>query len=161
MPANEPGKAVTLPSGMVVHEEDVIRQVLERFQISKRQLDTQINIKLHPAELGELKIDLTVKEGSIRANVMAQSQHAQEIIEKNMMKLRTVLEEHGFTIDNITVSSKSDSTGDATLFDRQLFSRNDYTPLSNKRRNGSEAGFRLEEAFLPSQPAATGVNVKI
>lgn len=161
LPANEPGKTVTLPSGMVVHEEDVIRQVLERFQISRRQLDTQINIKLHPAELGELKIDLTVKEGSIRANVMAQSQHAQEIIEKNMMKLRTVLEDHGFTIDHITVASRSDSTGDATLFDKQLFSRSEYTPQSNKRRNGSEAGFKFEEAFLPSQPATTGVNVKI
>lgn len=161
LPASEPGKTVTLPSGMLVHEEDVIRQVLERFQVSRRQLDTQINIKLHPAELGELKIDLTVKEGSIRANVMAQSQHAQEIIEKNMMKLRTVLEAHGFTIDDITVASKSDSTGDATLFDKQLFSRSDYTPRSNKRRNGSEAGFRFEEAFLPSQPTTTGVNVKI
>lgn len=160
-PATDAAKTLTLPSGTVVSEEDVIQQVMERFQISKKPLDTQINIKLHPAELGELKIDLTVKEGSIRANVVAQSQHAQEIIEKNMMKLRTVLEDHGFTVENITVSSKYDSTTDAGLFDRQLFSQNDYTPQAKKQRHGAEATFRFDEAFFPAQPATTGVNVKI
>lgn len=160
-PASESAKTITLPSGVVVHEEDVVRQVLERFQISRRSFDTRINIKLHPAELGELKIDLSVKEGSIRANVVAQSQHAQEIIEKNMTKLKTILETQGFTIDKITVTSKFDSTGDASLFDRQLFSQDDYTPQSNKRRNNAETGFRLEDALIAAQPAATGVNVKI
>jgi flagellar hook-length control protein FliK len=161
LPASEGAKTITLPSGVVVHEEDVVRQVLERFQISQRSFDTRINIKLHPAELGELKIDLSVKEGSIRANVVAQSQHAQEIIERNMVKLKTILEEQGFTIDKITVTSKFDSTGDANLFDRQLFDRDNYTPQSNKRRNSSKTGFSLDEAILSAQPAATGVNVKI
>lgn len=160
-PGTEAAKPVTLPSGAVVHEQEVMQQVIERFQIARRTLDTQINIKLHPAELGELKIDLTVKEGSIRANVVAQSQHAQEIIEKNMSKLRSVLEENGFTIETITVTSKSDSTTDADLLDRQLFSQNDYTPQSKKRHHDAEAAFRLDETFFPAQPATTGVNVKI
>ncbi|HBG20928.1 MAG TPA: hypothetical protein DDY32_17105 [Desulfobulbaceae bacterium] len=160
-PATDTAKTLTLPSGTVVREEEVIQQVIERFQISRKTLDTQINIKLHPAELGELKIDLTVKEGSIRANVVAQSQHAQEILEKNMTKLRTVLEEHGFTVENITVSSKHDSPTDAGLFDRQLFSQNDYTPQAKKRHHEAEAAFRFDEAFIPAQPATTGVNVKI
>jgi flagellar hook-length control protein FliK len=162
LPLSEAARTVTLPSGTLVHEEDVLRQLVERFQIVRRPMDTtQINLKLHPAELGELKIDLTVKEGSIRANVVAQSQHAQEIIEKNMMKLRTVLEQHGFTLETITVTSKSDSTGDPNFFERHLFGRNDYTPQSGKGRNGAETAFSLEETILPPQPATTGVNVKI
>lgn len=159
-PATDTAKTLTLPSGAVVREGEVMQQVLERFQVSHRPLDTQINIKLHPAELGELKIDLTVKEGSIRANVVAQSQHAQEIIEKNMPKLRSVLEDQGFTVEHITVSSKYDSTTDAGLFDRQLFSQNEYTPSANKRRHDNDV-FRLDEAFFPTQPPAAGVNVKI
>lgn len=160
-PGTEAGKALTLPSGTVVRDEEVIQQVMERFQISRRTLDTQINIKLHPAELGELKIDLTVKEGSIRANVVAQSQHAQEIIERNMTRLRGVLENHGFTVESITVTAKSDSTADAGLFDRQFFGRNEYSPQPSKRLHEAEAAFRLDEAFFPAQAATTGVNVKI
>ncbi len=160
LPADATG-TVTLPSGTVVREEDVIQQMLERFQISRKRLDTQINLKLHPAELGELKIDLSVKEGSIRANVVAQSQHAQEIIEKNMARLKTVLEEHGFTIEAITVSSKFDSNTEADLFDRQLFSQNEYTPQPRRRQHEAEATFRTDEAFFPAQQVAAGVNVKI
>ncbi len=152
---------VTLPSGIVVQQEDVIRQIMERFQISRRDNDTKVNIKLHPAELGELKISLSVKEGSVRANVVASSQYAQEIIEKNMTKLRAVLENQGFTIGEISVTSKSDTTGDFNLFERQLFSQNNYTPPSAKNTRSSGALFIMEDPGTREQTAATGVNVTI
>jgi len=125
LPTVETSRPMTLPSGTVVQQEEVIRQISEHFQLSRRTLDTRVNIQLHPAELGELKIDLSVKNGSVRANVVASSQYAQEIIEKNMVKLRTILESQGFTIGEITVTSKSDTAGDFNHFDRQLFSQDD------------------------------------
>ena len=152
---------VTLPSGIVVQQEDVIRQIMERFQIARRDNDTKVNIQLHPAELGELKISLSVKEGSVRANVVASSQYAQEIIEKNMTKLRAVLESQGFTIGEISVTSKSDTTGDFNLFDRQLFSQNDYTPPSAKNTRAPGGFFIMEDPGAREPMAATGVNVTI
>jgi flagellar hook-length control protein FliK len=146
----------------MIHQEEVIRQIAERFQVSRRDLDTRVNIQLHPAELGELKIDLTVKDGTISANVVANSQYTQEIIERNMVKLRTVLESQGFVIDDITVTAKSESANDFNLFDQQLFSRNDYTPPAAKNVGNSETLFSLDTPGIYQQPAATsGVNVKI
>ncbi len=152
---------VTLPSGIVVQQEDVIRQIMERFQIARRDNDTRINIQLHPAELGELKISLSVKEGSVRANVVASSQYAQEIIEKNMTKLRTVLENQGFTVGEMSITCKSDTSGDFNLFDRQLFSQNDYTPPSAKNTRPPGAFFIMEDPNAGEQIAEIGVNVKI
>jgi len=121
-----------------------------------------MHIKLHPAELGELKIDLTVKEGSIRANVVAQSQHVQEIIEKNLAKLKAVLEEQGFSVDEILVTSQSDSVGDFNLFDKNLSGGDDHTPQQMKREPGySESEFTLEELIVDTPTSTTGVNVKI
>ncbi|MBU1568431.1 MAG: flagellar hook-length control protein FliK [Proteobacteria bacterium] len=161
MPAVEGSRPVTLPSGTVVHQEEVIRQIAERFQISRRDLDTRVNIQLHPAELGELKINLSVKEGSVRANVFASSQYAQEIIEKNMVRLRTILEGQGFTIGEITVTSKSDTAGDFNLFERQLFGQDDYAPHSAKNSRNPETLFTLEDPTTREQTVVTGVNVKI
>ncbi len=152
---------VTLPSGIVIQQEDVIRQIMERFQISRRDNDTKVNIQLHPTELGELKISLSVKEGSVRANVVASSQYAQEIIEKNMTKLRSVLEGQGFTIGEISVTCKSDTTGGFNLFERQLFSQNDYAPPSAKNTRTPGAFFTMEGSGAGEQSAATGVNVTI
>jgi flagellar hook-length control protein FliK len=162
LPTVETSRPVALPSGTIIHQEEVIRQIAERFQISRRDLDTRVNIQLHPAELGELKIDLTVKDGTISANVVANSQYTQEIIERNMAKLRTVLENQGFVIDDIKVTAKSESTDNFNLFDQQLFSRNDYTPPAAKNIGNSETLFSLDTPGIYQQPAATsGVNVKI
>ena len=154
-------KPVTLPSGTVVQQEEVIRQIVERFQISRRETETRINIQLHPAELGELKIDLSVKEGSVRANVIAGSQYAQEIIEKNMVKLRSVLESQGFTVGEISVTCKADTTSDFNLFERQLFSHNEYTPAPGKNIHPSDELFTLDSSMNEKPVGQQGVNVKI
>jgi hypothetical protein len=161
LPTSESLRPLTLPSGAIVQQEAVFQQVIDRFQIARRALDTQINIKLHPAELGEVNINLSVKEGAIRANVVAQSQHVQEILEKNMGKLRTVLEHQGFTIEELTVTAKSDAVGDFNLFDRQLFSQSDYTPPSPNTPHTSDALFNLEDPGTEKPAANAGVNVKI
>lgn len=161
LPTVEALQPVTLPSGTVVQQEEVIRQIAERMQISRRDNATRVNIQLHPAELGELKINLSVKEGLIRANVVASSQYAQDIIDKNMVKLRTVLESQGFTIGEITVTSKSDTAGDFNLFDRQLFSQNDYTPPPATNSRPPEAHFIMEDPDTIKQTVVSGVNVKI
>lgn len=160
-PATETAKPVILPSGTIVQEEEVIRQLTERFQISSKNMDSKINIKLHPAELGELKIDLTVKEGSIRANIVAQSQQTIEILEKNIPKLKALLENQGFSIDQISVTAESDSVSDFDLFDRQLFSQNEYTPKNHKSRKEGEAIFTLDDNINAAPESNTGVNVKI
>jgi len=160
-PGGNSTQPIILPSGAMVHEHEIIQQLTERFQISGRHLDSRINLKLHPAELGELKIDLTVKEGSIRANVVAQSHHTLQILEKNIPKLRAALEGQGFTIDQISVSADSESVGEFDLFDRQLFSQQDYTPIKPKSRRDGKAVFALADNEYAPLPSRTGVNVKI
>lgn len=157
---SDASKAITLPSGTVVHDHEIMQQVIERFQLTRRSLETKLNIKLHPAELGELKIDLTVSEGSIRANVIAQSQQVQEIIERNMAKLRLALEEQGFTVDEISVTSESDSVDDFNLFDSQLFSRNDYSPSSGQQTHPVDTVTGFEALIEETLHQSPGVNVK-
>jgi len=154
---------ITLPSGTMVHENEVLQQIAERFQVGQRMTDTHINIKLHPAELGELKIDLTVKEGSIRAHVIAQSQQVQEIIERNMAKLKVSLEDQGFTLDEITVATQSDSVGQFDLFDGELAQQNEYAQGNSSRSQKISAALYQNEEFpdLPIENNQTGVNLTI
>jgi flagellar hook-length control protein FliK len=157
----ETAKPIILPSGTVVHEDDVVQQLIERFQISGKMGDTKINIKLNPAELGELKIDISVKDGSIKAHVVAQSQYALDIIDKNLSKLRAVLEDQGFVIDEISVTSESESVGDFNLFDSQLFNQNDYTPQAGKDTTESGAILNTDNILQDDAGDTSGVNVRI
>ncbi len=118
-----PAQTITLPSGTVVRENEIVRQFMDKFQINGRNLESRINIKLNPAELGEIKIDLTVKEKSIKANVVAQSHITQGILEKNLGKLKSMLEEQGFSIDEFNVTSKEQSTAESRFFEQEFTQR--------------------------------------
>lgn len=160
-PAVEVYRPGALPAGPATHPEEVIRQLTEHFHIARRNLDTRVNIQLHPAELGKLEINLSVRGGTVRATVVAASQYTQEIIERNMTRLRATLESQGFTIDEILVTAKSDNIDDSSQFDRHLFSQNDYTPPARKNPHSQGAPFFLDDMIREEQKAATGVNVKI
>jgi len=155
------GKSIILSSGNIVYEEDIMHQVVERFQFFKQQNDTRLTLKLHPAELGELQIDLTVKEGSIKANVLAQSLQIQEIIERNLPKLRNSLAEQGFTIEEILVTTQSDSITDFNLFEQHLADRNNYTPPVREVEEPNSFNMVLEDAVEETIGWTTGVNIKV
>ena len=164
VPGSQPlnsGKSIISSSGNIVYEEDIMHQVVERFQIFKQQNDTRITLKLHPAELGELQIDLTVKEGSIKANVLAQSLQIQEIIERNLPKLRSSLAEQGFTIEEILVTTQSDSITDFNLFEQHLADRNNYTPAVREVRDPDSFNMVLDDAVEETTGWTTGVNIKV
>ena len=94
------------------NENEVISQIVNRFSIQTRLQSGRITLQLHPAELGELKIDVEMKGDSLKANIVAHTQQAQELIEKNILRLRTALQEHGMTIEDLLVTFQSDSVED-------------------------------------------------
>jgi flagellar hook-length control protein FliK len=157
----DPSRTTLLPSGTVVQDLEVLQQFVERFQLNRRQLDTKIQLKLHPAELGEMEIDLTVKEGSIRANVVAQSQHVQQILERNLLRLKSVLEQQGFNVEEITVTTASEMINSSDLFDQQLPNRDFSGFLSQDKKAEAQTPFILD-AFQENQnDSFSGVNVKV
>lgn len=113
-------QTITLPSGIVIRENEVVRQFIDKFQINSRNLESKINIKLNPAELGEIRIQLTVKEGSVNAIVVAQSQITAGILEKNLNRLRTVLQNQGFTIGDIHIDAHDETAAEFNLFEENF-----------------------------------------
>lgn len=157
----------TLPSGNVVYEEQVMQQIQHQFNINANKAQSNINIRLHPAELGELKISLAIKEGTVRVNVIAQSHQTQEILERNMPKLKAILEEQGLFVDDISITQASQSAQDFNLFDEQFAGNSDYYPKSQKQ-NQPFADFDLQlservihDTTVSSSQTTTSVNLTI
>ncbi|MBW1635840.1 MAG: flagellar hook-length control protein FliK [Deltaproteobacteria bacterium] len=154
-------ESIRLPSGMIVYEENVVQQITDRFH-SLKQIDaSRLTLKLHPAELGALRIDLTVKEGSIKANVLAQSQHIQEIIERNLPKLKNSLASQGYTIDQIVVTAQSDTVADFNPFEQHLSNQQDYSLNGDGPGKFHKFNSVLEDVFEETTGTATGVNIKV
>lgn len=155
---NSASTSHTLPSGTVVQEHEVLNQVINRFQITSRNMESRINIRLNPEELGEIKLDITVKEGSIRANVFAQSEATRAIVEKNLGRLKSILEEQGFTVEEIAVFAEIKTQTEFGLFGEE-FSDQSNTDSSSPSRN--KTSFRGENSAEQTEQDAPGVNLAV
>ena len=105
-----------------VPEKEILNNLIQRFSVNPRLQTSKLTMRLHPVELGALKIDILVKGDSIKTNIVAQSQQVLETLEKQMPRLRAVLQEQGFTVDSFVISLDSDGGNQKELFQEQFSS---------------------------------------
>ncbi|THB72578.1 MAG: flagellar hook-length control protein FliK [Desulfobulbaceae bacterium] len=160
-------KPIQLPNGQLLsnlQEQEVINQIVNRFSLTNRFHTSRISLQLHPAQLGELKIDVLVKGDSLKANIFAQTQQAQDLIEKNLPRLRAVLNENGLRVEDLFVTLESDTVDDfskqqSNQFDDAL---NDFQNQVGKGVSKSDSFTALTEAEKENSVTAdqtTGLNV--
>jgi flagellar hook-length control protein FliK len=151
-----------LSSSVPVPAEELISHLVDRFSTNPRLQTSKISLNLNPAELGALKIEIQVKGDSIKAHIVAGSQQIQDTIEKNMPRLRSILEQQGFTIEDFQVTLESTNPDANNFFQQQFSSRQDSGPHTTPA--GSEDSFDLSlnsaEAML-NAPKDSGVNLSI
>lgn len=152
----------TLPPGAPIPADEIINHLVERFSVNPRLQTSKVSLNLNPAELGAIKIDIMVKGDSIKAHIAAGSQQIQDTIERHMPKLRAVLEQQGFTIDDFQVTQESSTTDSNDFFQQQFSSRQDAPPQPPSALGNSSFEFSLssaEELLIGSMDS--GINLSI
>ena len=147
-----------------VPEKEMVNNLIQRFNVNPRLQTSKLTMQLHPAELGSLKIDILVKGDSINANIVAQSQQVLETLEKQMPRLRTVLQEQGFTIDSFEITMESDGGNQKDFFqehfssDQQQFASNES---SSQQNDSFESLLDQQNESDENDDDTTGVNVTV
>ncbi|MBU0665446.1 MAG: flagellar hook-length control protein FliK [Proteobacteria bacterium] len=163
-PVNSPASPpATYAPGAPVPAEEIISHLVDRFGSNPRLQTSKISLNLNPAELGALKIDIMVKGDSIKAHIIANSQQIQDTIEKHMPKLRTILEQQGFTIEDFQVTLESTSSDSNDFFQQQFSSKQDSA--SQTTLASGETSFDLSlnsaEEILSNASMESGINLSI
>ena len=100
-----------LGSGTLVPDTAVVDQMIAQFSANKRLETSTLNLKLHPQELGELRLEIKVEQDNVKAHIVTQSPHSQEMLDRHMPKLREALEQQGLHLQDIEVSVADGNTG--------------------------------------------------
>ncbi len=82
----------------------LIKQIVERFDVLISGTKSEASIQLKPRYLGDLKIHLIVEGGSIKAVLDASTHQAKHLLEVNLTNLKQSLEDQGLKIKEISVS---------------------------------------------------------
>ena len=87
----------------------VIRQVGDQMaQMVNRNLST-LRLNLKPPELGGLKLELTVKDGAVRATLVAETNAAKQALDAGAEQLRQMLNQQGLKLERLDVFVQADS----------------------------------------------------
>jgi flagellar hook-length control protein FliK len=117
---SQDGATVRPPAGFGnVIENRIIDHVIQQVSIRSTPEQSSISIRLHPEELGHLKMELVANNETIKAHIHVQTQQVQDIVEKNLARLREGFEQQGLVLDEIEVSVNSDSRSGPGLFNEQ------------------------------------------
>ena len=133
------GAVLKQPLGRTVTESQILDQVIGRMTVDRNHEANRMSIKLQPEELGRIEIDLTVEQGRIKAQIVAQNQQVQEVLERHLPRLREALEQQGLKLDQLQVSVDAQA-GDGRGFSQQ------------HRQTGSHA-----RSWFSAQPSAPAV----
>ena len=152
-----------LPSGAAVSEQHVVDQVVKGVGGAQVKETSSITVKMHPEELGQVKLELTMGKDGLKAHLHAQTQQVQDVLEKHLPKLRHALEQQGLRLDEMQVSVDSGRDGGRGFFFQQQ-QQGSPTPFQSIPR---WSGTRTMPAAALDQPAASagaamsGLSVRI
>lgn len=92
--------APELPSAT---DKGVIDQIVDRARLYHRADYSEIRIDLHPPSLGKLKMRIAMDNQLMTVKIVAETPIARDIIETNLVQLKTVLQNQGLEIDTVDV----------------------------------------------------------
>ena len=139
-----------------VETKTIISQIVESFALNQGIDETSIQMQLNPENLGKLFINVTTKEGAVRASIVATNEVVKEALETQIIALKENLNQAGVKVDAVEVTVASHE------FERNLEQNNTKDEQqamyqeknSNRRKNidssilDNQVGIMTEEETL-------------
>lgn len=86
---------------------DIVRQVVEQTQLHVKQGTTSLEMQLYPEHLGKVLVQVVSRDGSITAQITAESEAAKNALESQLTLLKDNLNNQGVKVENVEVTIAS------------------------------------------------------
>lgn len=94
-------------SAQLPNTESILKQLVDFVKIQNGERLTEMELQLHPASLGNVRVTLSSKGGVVTAQLMTENETVKNAIESQVSQLRLNLEEQGIKVEAIEVSVAS------------------------------------------------------
>ena len=102
--------------GLPVNEAHVMDQVIHHFGGSRHLESGTVVLRLHPQELGELRMEIKVEQDNIKAHITTNNPQVQDILDRHLPRLREALEQQGMNLEQMRISVAQGDTSNTQLF---------------------------------------------
>ena len=83
-------------------------------QVVQGRENWQVQIRLSPPELGTLRLDVSVRQGVLNMQVLAETAEAKHLIDSRLGQLREALQQNGIIVDRVEVETRRPAPNDSS-----------------------------------------------
>lgn len=91
-------------NGFDSNTTQIAEQILENMKANLKPEMTELEMNLHPASLGNVRVNLTAQDGQISAQFVAQNETVKAAIEAQITQLTNQFEEQGIKVERVEVA---------------------------------------------------------
>lgn len=135
------GRSVEIPAPALLN------QVTRSIRLLAEGARSELQVKLHPAELGEVLVRLTIQDGLLTAHLQTSDAAVKATLDANLDALRARFEQHGLQVNSLAVS-----TGAGQLTDDGQAKSGWSQPSNQSTGRGSSDDGEGEEPNGPTEP---------
>ena len=84
--------------------QDIMRQIMDYMKLQIDAETTSLEMQLHPASLGTVRVNIASNGGVVTANFIAQNEAVKAALESQMVQLKENFEQQGVKVESIEVT---------------------------------------------------------
>ena len=134
---NQLAEAVENASGLTtsygVSGQEIIRQITEQIRVHVKEDTTEMELQLHPASLGNVKVQLTSAGGVLTAVFTTENEAVKAALESQLVQLKENFTEQGLKVESVEVNVSAQ--GFERSLDQQEQEQNRFENTGNKKGN--------------------------
>lgn len=112
--------------------EDIINQITDYIKLHVKPQTTELELQLHPASLGNVKVQIASTEGVLTATFTTQNEAVKAALEAQLIQLKENFEQQGLKVESVEVNVAAHG------FERSLDQQSDQNRQyeENNKRSG-------------------------
>ena len=87
--------------------DQIMEQVSDSLRMTMKEDVTEMEMQLHPASLGNVRVQVAAKDGVITASFTTENQQVKEVLEAQIIQLKDQMNEQGIKIEAVEVTVSS------------------------------------------------------
>lgn len=125
--------------------------VVNKLDIIRQQGFTEARISLNPEHLGQVDIRISIQNGQLVAQFMAQKSDAKDLLDQQMSQLRTALQGQGLQVEKLEVTQSSQSPSSQLYQDGKQQGAGQQQPEKRSRQKNHASDDAVTAASLTEE----------
>lgn len=146
-------RTYTVPSSQF--PEQVTQIFVKQMNLTQTNGLHQAKLVLHPEALGQVNVTITSHNGVITAQFTAETQAGRELLDNQMLNLRTALTQNGLQVDRLEVTQQQASESFDLQQQREQAKQQQEQQSQQREQQGEQSEFVLESLVDDEEAAAS------